>query len=149
MKGTHSQAVSSVLEVLDVPLNATENGTRRGDPRRVSEDHPRYFMWGGKLRQAPEDFAFPSVPVSEAWRLWFEGNPAQGIVPYRFLKPSDVPKCQRKNRSDWEALMKHLITNTFTVLPSITETHLHLPAGRSQSSSYCSHCFAVVGSGQR
>jgi hypothetical protein len=64
---------------------------------------PGLFQWPDKeIRQLPNDFRLPSVPLKNAWRLWLLGMPAQGVVPFMQLHPTDFSlTAQRKALSDW------------------------------------------------
>ena len=50
----------------------------------------RLYLWGGKYRRVPENFAFPDSSVLQTWQLWLCGNEAQGWPPLRFLETSDL-----------------------------------------------------------
>ena len=46
-----------------------------------------------------------------AWLLWFEGNKKEKISPFKTLESRDFSKDkERKTFSDWNVVMKHLIS---------------------------------------
>ncbi|KAF0697149.1 Aste57867_12143 [Aphanomyces stellatus] len=49
------------------------------------------FQWGdGTQRAAPESWHFPTTSCRTMWSLWFLGDDAAGIGPYRHLIPEDL-----------------------------------------------------------
>ena len=68
------------------------------------------FQWGGKFRQLPESFEFPSVDIVSAWRLWFLGNPTQKVLPYCKIDSSDLATRKKRNTlTEWRFIMKKLM----------------------------------------
>ncbi|CAK4609476.1 hypothetical protein AeNC1_009975 [Aphanomyces euteiches] len=78
-------ATASYMVVYD----ALEKGRR-------AEKHEFTFTWSdGSLRLTPENWRLPTANCSAMWQLWFRGDPAAGIGPFRHLKEGDV-----ENRQD-------------------------------------------------
>jgi len=52
-------------------------------PSSLPSVYPVHF-WAsvGKFRRLPENFLFPDLSVSQAWLLWWEGNPEKQIPPF-------------------------------------------------------------------
>ncbi|KAF0703640.1 hypothetical protein AaE_015287 [Aphanomyces astaci] len=82
------------------PSNSTTNA-------RVSVRGGTVFEWGGQFRRLPEDFEFPSVNVSTAWRLWWLGN--GNIFPFSKILPFDLSTRKKRDKlSEWKVLMTRL-----------------------------------------
>ena len=71
------------------------------------------FEWpDGTVRNLPQDFKFPSVPLLPAWQLYCCGNPAKEWRPLRIVTPGDI--CIETNKtvchrlSDFHALLGEL-----------------------------------------
>jgi hypothetical protein len=63
----------------------------------------------GRARNVPEDWRLPACSLKCGWLLWFQGQPASRIPPFRHLQPRDFSdKNQRKYFSDWSAIMDAL-----------------------------------------
>ncbi|KAF0697141.1 Aste57867_12135 [Aphanomyces stellatus] len=68
------------------------------------------FTWSdGSMRRAPETWRFPSTTCSVLWQLWFHGDPAAGICPFRLLTGSDVPPCAQTNWTCAKGIMDVLV----------------------------------------
>lgn len=72
--------------------DATSNSTR----------YSSLHLWAGseQFHQVPQHFQWPSDTPHTMWQLWFRGNPAQNIGPYkginpRFDLPSKTCKCKQ------------------------------------------------------
>ncbi|KAF0697120.1 Aste57867_12114 [Aphanomyces stellatus] len=49
------------------------------------------FTWSDQTtHRAPEGWRWPSVPCRDMWQLWFRGDPASQLGPFRLLQPSDM-----------------------------------------------------------
>jgi len=47
----------------------------------------KYFNWGGRLMHIfPKDFHITNMPVKMIWNLWYFGNGALHIYPYKLVK---------------------------------------------------------------
>jgi hypothetical protein len=57
------------------------------------------WTWGGRIHMVPEGFRFPhqNIHVKALWDLWWFGNKAQRIAPYRLLKSFDFVASADKN----------------------------------------------------
>jgi hypothetical protein len=54
----------------------------------------------------PETFQFPSVDFTTAWKLWWLGNPAKNIIPFRHIQPVDLStKQQKRVLTEWRYLL--------------------------------------------
>ncbi len=53
-------------------------------------DLGKLWTWGGGLHMVPETFHFPKCNVRTMWDLWWVGNPALQIQPYRKLRADDL-----------------------------------------------------------
>jgi hypothetical protein len=64
------------------------------DPFSVELDGTvwKTFCWGGKLHPIPEDFTLPTMNTKALWDLWFFGDQASGIRPYKWFRKSDFVK---------------------------------------------------------
>ena len=77
----------------------------------VSPDGYKLFYWRGKYRYVPEFFQFPRCHLQMLWDLWWDGNPAEKLVPYRKLSPDDMSDNKEKAVfSKAVNLMKELLT---------------------------------------
>ncbi|KAH9094685.1 hypothetical protein LEN26_018176 [Aphanomyces euteiches] len=78
----------------------------------ISHVSPPYeiFHWGGGLHKLPQDFSFPSVDVLTVWKLWWRGNNAKKILPYRQIKSVDVSTRKQRNvLCGWKFIMDKLV----------------------------------------
>jgi hypothetical protein len=67
-------------------------------------------LWGdGMMHRLPEGFRFPSVSVSQCWRIWWEGNKEEKMSPWRYFSPHDIPKVEKGRWSDIKCLMKEMV----------------------------------------
>lgn len=66
------------------------------------------FVWGGAFRRVPEGWTLPSLNVSNAWRLWMLGEPANGVPPLRGLSSQDIGpgKCVQRRFAEWTCLFR-------------------------------------------
>jgi hypothetical protein len=48
------------------------------------------WCWGGGIHLVPEGWRFPRCATNLLWDLWWSGNPAEKICPYRMIKPCDL-----------------------------------------------------------
>lgn len=46
----------------------------------------RTFMYNGRFYVVPEDFEFPSCNTKKLFDVWWFGDEAKGVLPYRFLQ---------------------------------------------------------------
>jgi hypothetical protein len=50
------------------------------------------FHWGGKFRPVPQQgFSLKTMNLKALWDLWFFGDQAEGIRPYKHFEKSDLP----------------------------------------------------------
>ncbi|RHY82692.1 hypothetical protein DYB37_012368 [Aphanomyces astaci] len=57
--------------------------------------HELTFTWAdGTLHLTPEGYRLPATNCSAMWQMWFRGDAAAGIGPFRYLKESDVDNRQ-------------------------------------------------------
>ncbi|RHY25662.1 hypothetical protein DYB32_008171 [Aphanomyces invadans] len=62
---------------------------------RRTNQHELTFTWSdGSLHLTPEGYRLPATNCSVMWQLWFRGDSAAGIGPFRYLKESDVDNRQ-------------------------------------------------------
>ena len=79
----------------------------------ISPGGSKLFYWRGKYRHVPENFQFPRCHLQMLWDLWWDGNPAEKLIPYRKLSPDDMPNNKEKAVfSKAVNLMKELLTGT-------------------------------------
>jgi hypothetical protein len=50
----------------------------------------QFWTWGGALHVVPESFRFPLCNTRTLWDLWWKGNIAARIGPYRHIKKRDL-----------------------------------------------------------
>jgi len=73
--------------------------------------HREYSLhWrGSRIGRTPEGFVMPSMTLSGLITCWFLGNREEKIVPFRFLKATDMTGEKKKNKkilSNMKRLMK-------------------------------------------
>jgi hypothetical protein len=85
-----------------------------------------YTLWSyaGKFWHVPDDFALPAkTKRKRAWELWICGmelEDGKKIRPFRFMKPSFLPKKHRvKFKTEWQPIMKKMEKAPGLVLPEI------------------------------
>jgi hypothetical protein len=90
--------------------------TTGGGGARTPHEEPSRFSWGSRLHPVPEGFRFPKCDVLKMWELWFFGNPAHRIAPYKTFKTYDLLK------ADHTLLSKAALVMTF--LQSLCDDNL-------------------------
>ncbi|RHY87721.1 hypothetical protein DYB35_002374 [Aphanomyces astaci] len=58
--------------------------------QRLSSKAPHFAWTDGSLHRAPEDWVFPITNCRSLWELWYVGDHAHGIGPYRTLTKDDI-----------------------------------------------------------
>mmetsp|Transcript_17078 Transcript_17078/g.28521 ORF Transcript_17078/g.28521 Transcript_17078/m.28521 type:complete len:735 (+) Transcript_17078:98-2302(+) len=85
--------------------NNNHHATATTTTAENSSDHPNYnhlHRWPAsqEFHKVPQNFKWPSDTPHAMWQLWFRGNPAQRIGPYksispRFDLPNKICKCRQ------------------------------------------------------
>ncbi|KAH9081282.1 hypothetical protein LEN26_021403 [Aphanomyces euteiches] len=103
LEATLSNVISNLLE-------ANKTLTPQVDHPQSQSVSTVVHSWGGGLHKLPEDFEFPSVDLAAAWRLWWLGNPAKRLPPYRTISTLDLGSTKKRNDFyNWEFLMSRMI----------------------------------------
>jgi hypothetical protein len=86
-----------------IPVSDTESGSH------TPGDHSQLFLWGGRFRRLPEDFAFPQCNLLTAMHLWFEGNVEKRLPPLSTVSAFDF-SCRKQKRilSEWNCVIKEV-----------------------------------------
>ncbi|KAF0714915.1 Aste57867_3640 [Aphanomyces stellatus] len=103
-ESTLSQAIATALQRVrpDVPPTTA--------PTDDVDSNSAVFSWGGLFHMLPEDFKFPSVDLATAWNLWWRGNPAQKIIPFRKICTRDLSlPSEHKEYYEWKFIMEKMI----------------------------------------
>ncbi|GMF32529.1 unnamed protein product [Phytophthora lilii] len=67
------------------------------------------FVWDGRFRRVPPDFALPECSVAHLWVLWRCGNAEKQYPPLYLLEGADMPNRNTQKRlSDARYLMKKI-----------------------------------------
>ena len=57
------------------------------DVERVDRSIFKHYYWGGRLMHIfPKDFHMSNMPVKMTWNLWYFGNRALNIYPYKLVE---------------------------------------------------------------
>lgn len=93
---THQQVESMLLTLqqnLSTVFSQSVNQAVREETQIGTENQPfTIYTWGGRLHPVPEGFRFPSrnIHLRVLWDLWWIGNPALRIGPYRKIHSYDL-----------------------------------------------------------
>lgn len=68
----------------------------------------KHWYYDGFFHFVPLGFVFPTGNVRNIWNLWWFGNRAESIRPYRLIRGKDLPK-QKSTLSKTNTLMKAII----------------------------------------
>ena len=104
---TYDTMMKGVKELLESHM-PNDKGKEKETSERTPVEAVMHY-WGSGFHRVPEDFKFPQVTVKGLWMLWWEGNVAQKISPYRFLTSDDVAKPERRKLSDIRCVAKYLV----------------------------------------
>jgi hypothetical protein len=101
---------SSASSSLQPPASSPSNSVGGVNVAMVSGT---FHVWPGdsRLHTVPHGFVFPSYSVSTMWNLWFFGNAADKICPYKSIcrKWDLVPKLCKTNFDRCGAVMTKLV----------------------------------------
>eukprot|EP00602_Paraphysomonas_sp_CaronLab_P013122 CAMPEP_0185042226 /NCGR_PEP_ID=MMETSP1103-20130426/42225_1 /TAXON_ID=36769 /ORGANISM="Paraphysomonas bandaiensis, Strain Caron Lab Isolate" /LENGTH=523 /DNA_ID=CAMNT_0027582255 /DNA_START=1070 /DNA_END=2638 /DNA_ORIENTATION=+ len=74
------------------------------------------YPWGGGIHPVPEGFRFPVGNVRTLWDLWWDGQQAQGIGPYKYIKGVDLVNRKDKcNLTKFSKIMEALTATASTL----------------------------------
>lgn len=107
MSGNILRAIQNVPAV-STSLHAAGGGRQQTDETTGST----LFYWGDGFHMVPEGFSFPhsNVPVKTLWDLWWSGNAAKRIGPYRKIQGNDlISKTERTYLSKAKFVMEELV----------------------------------------
>ena len=97
------------------PLSSSGSSPGITSETQETQIHSFAHSWASRLRRIPEGFSLPSVDIMTAFHLWFLGNPAQEVGPYRFIEGADfvvkgdaASRAQAKKFSKWRVLLSFL-----------------------------------------
>ena len=95
----HCGRLGAQIEVLRGEIRGAPFGNNNqivNNPEMINGGVPpsefRTFLWGGRIHMVPEEFELASCSVYTIWSLWFRGNPASGIQPYKRLQAFDLKR---------------------------------------------------------
>jgi hypothetical protein len=93
LKSTETTIMDALKELITKTFT-NENTHEVGSPRAVEDAQAKFnvWYWSGAYHMVPEGFRFPSrnVHVKILWDLWWSGNRAENIGPYKNLASRDV-----------------------------------------------------------
>ncbi|KAH9122377.1 hypothetical protein AeMF1_006297 [Aphanomyces euteiches] len=85
-------------------------GPSQQNSQTESTNHQfQIYSWGSGIHLLPETFQFPSVDICTAWKLWWRGNPQQGLIPFKQIKTIDLSSRNQRNiYYEWKFTMEIL-----------------------------------------
>ena len=94
-----------------------ENQQRQADSDQGEEEAASGaagHMWADsalphRRRAFPADWKLPSATIVSGWRLWWMGEPDEGVPPYRSLIAHvDIPAGSRQRFNEWKSLFARM-----------------------------------------
>jgi hypothetical protein len=98
--------------ILDEVIIARNPPREPSPPRQtphIQNIMPRH-LWNGQFRTVPSGFTLPSINLSLAWNLWWNGHAELNVGPYRMIDIHDLRPACRSNYSAWKNLFKFIVT---------------------------------------
>ena len=118
----------------------------RRDAEDVDVQPPRFssWTWGGRIHPVPHDFKFPNCSVPTTWNLWFFGNSAERISPFRQFKNFDMQTKRDKSYLSRSRSIMKLLCGIAIRDGKIANLEALQRSDRSSSSTIFQYCFEIM-----